>query len=429
MRKLLLLVCALAVALPLTASIAQGQNTSTSTDTAAPRAKQEQMIGEVTAIDAASGQVTIKTDAGKTISVSTSDATAYLRIAPGEKSLTNAAKIARTDVAIGDRVLVRSSSGSNGAAADTQPVIARQLIVMSKQALAGREESNREDWRRRGIGGRIIALNPETKEATITARSRGGVQSVIISTSGEHVRLMRYAPDSMRDSDAHPVSFADLKVGDQLRARGERSADGSRFTPEEIFVGSFTRATGTVTGIDTAKGEITIKDEQAGKSLTIVVGKNSSIRRIPAEFVERMEQRRAEQQQRRAAAGGGNQQSGQPGERRNERASDTAGGANGDRRPRGGASGPGGGGGFQQMFENMPAITINDLKKGDVVIVNGTPAQNASRITAISVTTGDAALMKRLQQFQGRPNGQRNMSPGLPADAVGGGTGGERDRP
>ena len=61
-------------------------------------------IGEVKTIDAAAKQITIKTDAGSMVTVSLSDKTAYMRLAPGEKNLANAAKITFTDVGEGDRV-------------------------------------------------------------------------------------------------------------------------------------------------------------------------------------------------------------------------------------------------------------------------------------------------------------------------------------
>ena len=190
--KKLLLICALVMALTLIASVTYGQ-TASPTDASAARPKQEQLLGEVAAIDATTGQVTIKTDAGKTFSVNTSDQTAYLRIAPGEKSLTNAAKITRTDINIGDRVLVRPVGG---ASIEGQPVTARQLIVISKEALAARDEQRtREDARRR-INGRITAINPQTKEITIASRSRDAMDTVIVNASGSNVRLLRYAPES-----------------------------------------------------------------------------------------------------------------------------------------------------------------------------------------------------------------------------------------
>jgi hypothetical protein len=399
------------------------------------------MIGEVATIDATTGQVTIKTEGGKTFSVSTSDQTSYLRIAPGERNLNNAAKITRADIKVGDRVLVRPAPGATSV--EGQPILARQLILVSKESLATRDEQrSREDARRR-INGRITAIDPQTKEIAIAARSRDAIDTVIINAAASNVRLLRYAPDSTRREDAQPISFAVLKVGDQLRAVGDRSSDGTHFTPEEIVTGAFTRASGTIQSTDVAKNEITIKDDQSGKTFTVAIGQRSVLHRLPADFEARMAKFREEAQQRRAAAQaqgaegtGGGTPNAPTGERRERTGGNQEGTGGGQGRgPRGGGfgggfGGPGGGGGFQRLFEGMPAITVADLKKGDVVVVQGTPsATDASRITAINLTTGDAALMRRMQQFQGRPNGDRNMSPGLPGSVVGTGSGGERDRP
>ncbi|HJU56201.1 MAG TPA: hypothetical protein VJ715_16585 [Pyrinomonadaceae bacterium] len=425
MMKKLLLVCALAGAFfTVGASVARAQNSPSD----AIRPGQEQLIGEITSFDTATGQVTVKTTGGQNVTFQVGDETSLLRIAPGERSLDKAEKITRADVSVGDRVLVRG--GASGAASG-QPFTARQLIVVSRQALDSRREREREDWRRRSINGRITALNPAAKEVTVAVRSREGAQDVVVQVA-DNVKLLRYAPDSVRREDARQSSFADLKVGDQLRALGERSADGARFTPEEIIAGAFSRTRGTIVETNAERGEVTIKDEQTGKNLTVVVGKHSSVRRIPAEFVEEMARRREERQQRRAAEG--NSPDAQQGERR-RRGENREGGPAGEgergqgRRRGGGGPGGGGAGGFQRMFENLPAVTISDLKKGDMVMVTGTPtASDASRVTAITLVTGDPELMKRLQQFQGQGAGQRGMSPGLPGDVVGGGTG-DRNQP
>ena len=61
-------------------------------------------IGEVKVIDNAAKQLIVKTDAGSLVTVALNDKTIYMRLAPGEKTLTNATKIAMTDVGEGDRV-------------------------------------------------------------------------------------------------------------------------------------------------------------------------------------------------------------------------------------------------------------------------------------------------------------------------------------
>ena len=64
----------------------------------------------------------------------------------------------------------------------------------------------------------------------------------------------RYAPDSVKFADALPSSFAELKVGDQLRSLGNKDAAGTRVEAETIVFGSFVMAGGPVTAIDPRRG-------------------------------------------------------------------------------------------------------------------------------------------------------------------------------
>ena len=65
-----------------------------------------------------------------------------------------------------------------------------------------------------------------------------GTQSVIIPVS-DKTEMRRYAPDSIKFSDAKPSTFVELKVGDQLRALGDREPDGTHFTPQKVVTGAF----------------------------------------------------------------------------------------------------------------------------------------------------------------------------------------------
>ncbi|MBC7932871.1 MAG: hypothetical protein H7Z38_20100 [Rubrivivax sp.] len=73
------------------------------------------------------------------------------------------------------------------------------------------------------------------------------------------------------------------------------------------------------------------------------------------------------------------------------------------------------------MFENLPVVALADLKKGDAVVVTATTGADDSHVTAISLVTGEADFMRRLQR--GTDGAPRGMSPGLPGDVLGGGTG------
>ena len=415
MRKFSIIICAAIFCIAGTQAFAQTTQPTASSKQAG--SQQGRIIGEVTAIDAAAKKVSIKTDGGDSVTVSLDENTAYLRLSPGETSLDKAATITLADVGVGDRVLARGATARNG---EALPV--KQLIVVSKTAVANAQERGREDFRQRGVAGRISAVNPDKREITVMARSREGASAVTISAT-DNTRFLRYAPDSMKLSDAVQSSFAGLQVGDQIRALGDKSADGSHVTAEEIIAGSFIRTGGTVTAVNPTTNEVTIKSAQTGQTINVVIGKRSSLRRMTPEAAAAFEQRRAEN---RAAGQGGSPNA--QGERRRREPSDGGGansGASGGRGPRGGG---GGGRNFQNAFENLPAITLGELKKGDVVFVTGSGSgADASRVTAIMLLTGDEAFLNRLMQGQGNRN-PRGMNPGLPGDTLGGGTV-NRDQP
>src|SRR5678809_331165 len=222
-------------------------------------------VGEVKSIDAAAKQLTIKTDAGSTVTVSVSDKTTYKKLAPGEQSLTNATDVTFADLGEGDRVMARGT-----VAADRKSVPALRVIVMTKGDLAKKADAERAEWRRRGILGVITALKPDTKEITISNRTMAGTQSVVIPIT-DKTEMRRYAPDSIKFGDAKPSQFSELKVGDQLRALGDRTEDPLRFNPQKVVTGSFRTVGGVVKEIDAATGEIKIAELEKKTPLTIII--------------------------------------------------------------------------------------------------------------------------------------------------------------
>ena len=76
-----------------------------------------------------------------------------------------------------------------------------------------------------------------------------------------------------------------------------------------------------------------------------------------------------------------------------------------------------GGGDLQDMLERMPALTLADIKPGDVLAVSSTIGADASRLTAITLVTGVDAVLAAMQS----PGGARrepNLSTGLPAGVL-----------
>ena len=360
-------------------------------------------IGEVKTIDPTTKQVTIQTDAGSVVTVSITEKTTYKKLAPGEKTLTNATDVTFAELAEGDRIMARGT-----VAEDKKSVPALQIIVMTKGDLAKKQEAERLEWRRRGILGVITALKPDTKEITISNRTMAGTQSVVIPVS-DKTEMKRYAPDSIKFGDAKPSNFSELKVGDQLRALGDRTEDPLRFNPQKVVTGAFRTVGGVVTAIDPATGEIKINELEKKTPLTIVIKQDAVLRRFPSDMGAMMGGFRA-------GGGGPGGQGGAPG------GGQPAQGGQGQppARPQG-PGGPGGGqggpqgagpgrGGFNinDMLERLPTISIADVKVGDTIIVSSTQGVDPTRLTAISLVAGAdtllAMLAPRPQPGQATPN-------------------------
>ncbi len=366
-----------------------------------PNITAKHAIGEVKTIDATAKQLTIKTDAGSMVTVSLTDKTTYKKLAPGETSLTNATDVTFADLAEGDRIMARGT-----VATDLKSVPAAMVVVMTKGDLAKKADAERAEWRRRGILGVITALKPDTKEITITHRTMAGNQLVVIPVS-DKTEMRRYAPDSIKFGDAKPSQFSELKVGDQLRALGERTEDPLRFNPEKVVTGSFRTVGGVVTAIDANTHEIKINELEKKTPLTIVIKQDAVLRRFPAEFGTGFRPG--------GGAPGAAQGSGAP-----------AGGGqaaqgNGAQRPQGagGPGGPGGPGGrpgfnINDMLERLPTISIADVKVGDTIIVSSTQGVDPTRLTAISLVAGADTLLAMLA-----PRPQAGQAPN-PAAGLGG---------
>ena len=367
------------------------------------------VLGEVVAVDANSKQIFVKTDAGSVVIVTLADAAAYKKVPPGETSLTKATDITLEGIAAGDRVLARGKPSD-----DRKTVMSRMVIVMSKSDIEQKREAERAEWRRRGVVGVISAVNPQTKEITLQTSGGGPGQSqpVTVLAAGEKVKFRRYAPDSVKFADAKPSAFEELKVGDQLRAKGDKSEDGTKFTPEEVVSGTFRTTVGNVTAVNAEKSEITIKQMQGNAPLTIVVSKDTVLKQFPAEFAARM------------GGGPGGPGGGAPGagQGRGEGGGPGGGGQGGG--PGGGGRRMGGGFNIQQMLESLPPVALADLKPGQMVVVSSTVGAAPTRVTAIQLLSGVEPLVAMMARRQGGPGGGAGAGDGAGgAGGLGGGGG------
>jgi hypothetical protein len=355
---------------------------------AAPRLSAQaanRFLGTITAISG--DTLTVKTDAGEVHQVQVPAAASIRRVAPGEKDLSKAETIQFGDLASGDRVLVRLDPDAAGATAQ-----ALSIIAIKQADVAAKQQKDREDWQRRGVGGLVKSVDASSGVIVLTSGAGVTAKTVTVRTTKATV-LRRYAPTSVKFDDAQPAPIDAIHAGDQLRARGAKNADGTEIAADEVVSGSFRNISGTVVSIDAASSTLVVKDLVTKKPVTIHVTADVQMRRLPDRMAQMLAARL------KGVSGGGQQANASGGPPRTGQGQN---GGSGTANPGGGGQSPGsagaggqggsGGGDPQQMLSRAPAIQISDLQKGEAVMVVST--EGTSDVTAVSLLAGVEPLLE-----------------------------------
>jgi hypothetical protein len=363
------LVCLL-VLVPLSRAT-QGQSQENQQAAAGATSK---VVGTVKAVSG--NAITLATDAGATVSVTILDSTRLVRIAPGQKDLKDAAPIQITDVQVGDRVFARGAVSADGS------VAASSVVLMKQAELSAKQEREREDWQKRGIGGLVSTVTVSNQSVVLSTQSANDAKPVTIHISkGTIVR--RYSPDSVKFDDAKPGTLDEIKAGDQLRALGVRSADGTELTAEEVVSGSFRNIAGTVISTGAAGNVLNVMDLATKKPVSVKITTDSQLRKLPLPVAQRIATR--------LRGGSPTDGSGAPGSGGGTsspaKSGDIAPSSNAATSTNAGAR-SGGPPDFQQILKRMPTVALADLQKGDAVIIVTTQGTSGSLPTAITLLSG-----------------------------------------
>jgi hypothetical protein len=358
--------------------------------TATP-AKTPPAVGTIKSISGTT--IVLATDAGSEVKILLPAEVKYLRVPPGSKDLKEAVPIQLSDLQEGDRVLVRAKPGDDGTS-----LVASTVIAMKKADISAKQTHEREDWQRRGIGGLVKSTDPSAGIITIGTTTAAGTKDVEVHVSNATV-LRRYAPNSVKFDDAKPSSLAEIRPGDQLRARGTKSEDGSNFTAEEIVTGAFRNIAGTVEAVDAGAGTLTVKDLASNKPVQVKITSDSQVRKLPQPIAQRIAARLKGTTPEAAGAANG---AAKPAEAPAAGAP-TGGGTQGSQGGAGGGMGGpprNGGGDIQQMLSRLPASALADFQKGDAVMIVATTGQSDSAAVAITVLGGVEPLLQASPQGQ-----------------------------
>jgi hypothetical protein len=347
------------------------------------------VTGEVTAIDAAKISVTTKDGP---LEIELVPKTVYKRVSAEKPDASTATPAALEDISVGDKVLISVLFG-----ADKKPQPARTVYLMTKADIAQKQTKESQEWRTRGIAGRVTAIDALAGKITVEQRGLMGSTTITV-TPKENIKYLRYAPDSIKFSEAQASTIGEIKPGDMVRALGDKGADGTTFAAEEIVSGAFQTRAGTVKSVDTTKNEIVVEDLATKKDLTIAIMPTSIVKQFPQDQAQRMAQFQM------GGQGGGFRPGGAQGG--NPPAAGQTNAPNpGGQRPGGFGGGMRPGGGIDDMLDRFPNITAADLKAGDVIAVSSTRGSNLDRITAIKLLSGVEPFLRAAQMSAARQGG------------------------
>jgi hypothetical protein len=340
--------------------------------------------------------ILLTTDAGTEVTVQVQDDAKLVRVEPGEKDLKNAAPLQLQDLQAGDRILVRGKMADDG-----KTVLAASVIAIKSADIAAKQAHEREEWQRRGVGGLVKSVDTAGGAITISTNAMGVAKDVAVQTSKQTI-LRRYAPNSVKFDDAKPAPIDQIEVGDQLRARGTRNADGTQLTADEVVSGTFRNIAGTVSSIDASAGTITVMDLIAKKSITVRVTADTQLRKLTPAIAQGIAMRlKGASADAPAGSAGATAANAPPSKPADTAASaGQAGGQGGQAGGAGGAGRPGGapasarGGDLGQMLSRMPAATLADLQKGDAVMIVTTEGTQEGGATAITLLAGVEPLLQ-----------------------------------
>ena len=172
----LVLAGSVTLGLPCRGFVALGHGVFDQTREAQPPASAGATAKTVGTVKVLSGNVmTLTTDAGSTVNVVTEGSTRMVRIVPGQKDLKDAVPIQLQDVQVGDRILARGQSSDGG-----KSVVASSIIVMKESDVTAKQEHDREDWQKRGVGGLVSKVDAGNGIVTLSAPAFGEAKPVTI---------------------------------------------------------------------------------------------------------------------------------------------------------------------------------------------------------------------------------------------------------
>jgi endonuclease YncB( thermonuclease family) len=340
------------------------------TPQARAQAAATRILGTVSAISG--DTLTVKPAQGDARQIEVPSTAQLERIEPGQTNLSAAVAMQFSELAVGDRVLVNVDPNSTGATPQ-----AVRVIAIKAEDVAKKQQDETQAWQR-GAGGLVKSVDTAGGTIILSSGAGAAARTITIHVTQSTI-LKRYAPGSVNFAEAQAGPIAAIQPGDQLRARGQKNADGSEMTADEVVSGGFRNISGTILSLDASTSTIVVKDLATKKPVTVHMGAEVQMRKLSDRAAQFLAARLNGQ------AGGGRPSGGQAG------GGQTGGGQSGGDQANGGGA-QRGAGDPQQMLSRADVIHFSDLQKGEAVMLVST--QGASEVTAITVLAGVEPLLE-----------------------------------
>jgi hypothetical protein len=358
---------------------------------AAPKASPYvSVLGTVEKVDTAGKAFTVKPAKSDSTTVKFSEQTTFMKMPAGETDTKKATPATVADLAVGDSVIARVLT------ADPTGKPARTVYIEKQAELAQRREKTQEEWTR-ATSGLVTAVDPKVIKINAKVAGSPTPKEIAIDISGK-VDFTHYNPDNGK---YEPASASVIKVGDQLRVLGEKSADSSSIKATDVGAGSFKTIGFQVKTIDAAANQISGIELSSKKPMTITLRTDTSLKKF-SDMGAMMVARQINPSYQQAGGGRGARGGGAPG------------GAPGGGAPGGGAPGeggmagagggmgrgPGGGGrgrggmDIGKIIEQQPSIQLGDLKANDSIIVTGATGNDVNKLVAIALVAGVEPILR-----------------------------------
>jgi hypothetical protein len=360
-------------------------------------APSSRLSGTVTAI--AGNVLTVKDDKGTESKMTVADSARVLQLPAGAKSLSAATPIKVSDIAVGDRILAKTTPDGNNYTAST-------VVAMKQADIAKQQQSELQDWKTKGVSGIVKSVDPAAQTVTISSGSGPTAKTIVIQSS-KTTNIRRYAPDSTKFDEAKPGSLDEIKPGDQLRAKGAKNDDGTQLTADAIVTGTFRNIAGTVVSVDASANKVVVNDLATKKPFTVDVSADSQLHKLSPTMAQGIAMRLKGGAAAPGAAAIGGATSGAPagsGGGSGQAITSGSGGAGGGQghtagvnggqsTPAGGAQGQRGGD-LQQALNHAPVLELSELKKGDALMVLTTEGRTPDEATAVTLLAGVEPLLQ-----------------------------------